>query len=321
MIPTRVLVTGAAGFIGSNLSRRLLDEGFDVAGIDNLSAGTVENLPPGIEFHKVDIRYPLALGRALKNVQAVFHLAAKNCLVDCLENPEETIATNVQGTVNVLEACRQHGIARLIYADSSAEYEGMDRFPSREDGVSPIGIYAVSKRSGALLCDSYAHLYGLRVTALRYFNVYGPAQDFRRVIPPVMSGFALKLLAGERPIIYGTGEKRRDFIYVDDVNRFHLLCLSDDRTVGRVFNLGSGTNYSVNEIFHRLTVLLGVRIEPIRKPDLPGEAEVTLADITAATALGWMPTTDIDTGLRRTLDYLRSRVTEVQNPRRACGST
>src|SRR5262249_38196463 len=137
------------------------------------------------------------------------------------------------------------------------------------------------------------------------------------VIPPVMSSFALKLLAGEPPVIYGTGEKRRDFVYVDDVNRFHLQCLTDERTVGRVFNLGSGTNLSVNEIFQRLAGLLGVRIEPIRNPDLPGEAEVTLADITAAKAVGWTPTTDIDTGLRRTLDYLRSTIAAAGSPRGA----
>jgi UDP-glucose 4-epimerase len=311
----RVLVTGAAGFIGSNLSRMLLDSGVAVVGVDNLHAGTLENLPQGIEFHKVDIRYPLAMARAFKNVDAVFHLAAKNCLIDCLENPEETVATNVSGTVNVLETCRQQGITRVIYADTSAEYEGIHTFPSSEDTVCPIGTYAVSKRAGGLFCDSYARLHGLKITTLRYFNVYGPAQDFRRVVPPVMSGFALKLLGGERPIIYGTGQKRRDFIYVDDVNRFHLLCLTDDRTIGRTFNLGSGINFSVQGIFDRITGLLGARVEPVRKPDLPGEAEVTLADIRAAAGLGWSPSVDIDLGLQRTVDYLKAKLNLGETPK------
>jgi UDP-glucose 4-epimerase len=304
----RVLVTGVAGFIGSNLSRMLLEQGFEVVGVDNLSAGTLENVPKGVELHKADIRYPLALAPAFRGVDAVFHLAAKNCLIDCLQNPEETMSTNVVGTVNVLETCRQQGIERVIYADTSAEYEGVETFPSREDVVCPIGTYAVAKRSGALLCDSYARLHGLKVTTLRYFNVYGPAQDFRRVVPPVMSGFAMKMLAGEQPIIYGTGEKRRDFIYVDDVNRFHLLCLTDDRTIGGTFNVGSGINYSVNDIYERLAVLLGVAAEPLRKPDLPGEAEITLADTSAAAALGWKPLVGIDEGLRHTVDYLRARL-------------
>lgn len=301
-------MTGAAGFIGSNLSRMLLEEGYQVVGVDNLSAGTAENLPSGIEFQKADIRYPFSMTSALKGVDAVFHLAAKNCLLDCLQNPEETVATNVQGTVNVLEMCRAHGVRRLIYADSSAEYEGINQFPSKEDAVCPIGTYAVSKRAGGLFCDSYARLHGLELTTLRYFNVYGPAQDFRRVVPPVMSAFIMKLLAGEDPFIYGTGEKRRDFIYVDDVNRFHLLCLNDRRTVGHVYNVGSGTNFSVNEIFTRIEKMLQSGRRPIYRPALPGEAEITLADVAAARQLGWEPQVDLDEGLRNTIAYLRAKM-------------
>lgn len=303
----RVLVTGCAGFIGSNLCRMLLDEGHKVVGIDNLSAGTLENVPDGVEFHELDIRTS-DLAEVFSGAAAVFHLAAKNCLLDCMQNPLETADINVSGTVRVLEAARTSSVPKMIYADTSAEYEGVTDFPSRVDRVHPIGTYAASKRAAWHFCDSYSRLYGLRLTTLRYFNVYGPAQDFRRVVPPVMSAFIMKMLAGVRPTIYGTGAKRRDFIYVDDVNRFHLLALTDPRTDGRIFNVGSGVNHSICEIFDAIEAQLRTGITPEYAPDLPGEAEVTLADISDASALGWWPEIDLAEGLRRSIEYIRTRV-------------
>jgi len=303
----RILVTGCAGFIGSNLCRMLLDEGHEVAGIDNLSAGTRENVPAGVELHELDIRDP-GIGRAFAGCQAAFHLAAKNCLLDCMQSPIETADVNVRGTVQVLEAARAAGVPKLIYADTSAEYEGIVDFPSRVDRVHPVGTYAVSKRSAWHFCDSYSRLYGLRLTTLRYFNVYGPAQDFRRVVPPVMSAFIMKMLAGTAPTIYGTGAKRRDFIYVDDVNRFHLLCLHDARTDAGVFNVGSGVSHSIREIFDAIEAQLGTGLAPAFAPDLPGEAEITLADLSESAAAGWRPEIDLTEGLRRSIEYIRTRV-------------
>ena len=303
----RVMVTGAAGFIGGNLCRRLLEEGYDVVGIDNLSAGTLANLPAGIDFYEEDIRdksiFPL-----FKKAEAVFHLAAKNCLWDCLTNPPETGDINVRGTINVLEASKNAAVRKFIYADSSAVYEGVYEFPSKVHKVNPLGAYAVSKHSGALFAKMYKNMFGLNVTRLRYFNVYGPAQDYRRVIPPVISGFILKTLNGERPLIYGTGEKRRDFVYVDDVNDFHLLALKDARTDGRVFNLGTGINYSVNEIFNLVAKALNVKRKPIYLEDLPGEAYATLADVSRERQLGWRPRTDIKTGINYSIAYLKKEM-------------
>jgi UDP-glucose 4-epimerase len=303
----RVLVTGCAGFIGSNLCRMLLDERYEVAGIDNLSAGTRENIPAGVKFLEADIRSPV-IADAFAGCEAVFHLAAKNCLLDCMQSPLETVDINVRGTVQVLEAARATGVPKLIYADTSAEYEGITEFPSRVDLVHPIGTYAVSKRSAWHFCDSYSRLYGMRLTTLRYFNVYGPAQDFRRVVPPVMSAFIMKMLAGVAPTIYGTGGKRRDFIYVDDVNRFHLLCLQDPRSDGGVFNVGSGVNYSIREIFDAIENQLRTGLSPAVAPDLPGEAEITLADIGESIRLGWRPEVDLAEGLRRSIEYIQTRV-------------
>jgi UDP-glucose 4-epimerase len=304
---SRVLVTGCAGFIGGNLCRALLAGGHEVVGIDDLSAGTLDNLPGGVEFAELDIRDP-GIQRLFAGVDAVFHLAARNCLIDCMRHPIETADVNVKGTIQVLEACRKVGGPKLIYADTSAAYEGIEQFPTPEERVCPIGIYAISKNAGAKFVESYGRLYGQRYTILRYFNVYGPAQDHRRVMAPVMSAFILRLLAGEPPVIYGTGEKRRDFVYVDDVNRFHLQCLRDTRTNGRILNVGSGRNYSVFEIYQAIVEQLGTEQRPVFRPDLPGEAFQTLADLTAARSVGFEPQTDLKDGLARSIEYLKTKV-------------
>jgi UDP-glucose 4-epimerase len=306
----RIMVTGVAGFVGSNLAKKLLEKDYAVVGIDDLSAGTIENVDPRVDFHQADIRSQ-QIYSLFEGADGVFHLAAKTSLVDCLAKPLEAADMNVSGTLNVLEAARKANVRKFIYADTSAEYEGIHEFPTPEERIRPIGVYAASKHGGATFCESYRRLYNMNVAMVRYFNVYGPAQDWRRVIPPVMSSFIIRMLQGESPLIYGTGEKRRDFIYVDDVNDLHLVILQNDRSDGRVFNIGSGVNHSVNEIYRLLESLLKTGLKPIYKPDLPGEAEITLADITSAKSLGWKPRIDIEEGLKRTIDYLQSRVLNV----------
>jgi nucleoside-diphosphate-sugar epimerase len=307
MAAPTVLITGVAGFIGSNLADRLVADGHRVIGLDDLSAGVVEQVPTGVEFHRADIRSP-DIGPLFEAADVVFHLAAKNCIADCQADPVETVSVNVLGTVNVLEHSRRAGVAKVIHAESSAIYEGSERLPTPEDEASPESFYAVSKAAGHEFARGYSRFHGMRVTGLRYFCVYGPRQDYRRTIPPVMSAFILKLLRGERPTIYGTGEKRRDFVYVDDVNRFHVQCMTDERTDGRVFNVGSGQSHSVREIFDEVRSQLGSTLEPDYAPDLPGEARETLADIGAARSLGWEPTVELTEGLRRSIRHIRDEV-------------
>ncbi len=309
----KILITGVAGFIGSNLASRLLAEGCEVLGIDNLAYGLRENVPEDVEFYRLDIRdkdmYPL-----FKGVDTVFHLAAKNCISDCQTDPVETAQINVSGTVNVFEAARRTGVRKIVYAESSALYEGSSIYPTPESEEKPESFYAVSKLASMHFAKAYERFYGLKFTALRYFCVYGPVQDYRRTIPPVMSAFIIKLLKGERPIIYGTGEKRRDFVYVDDVNDFHLTCIRDDRTNGRVFNIGSGVSYSVREILDMISKMVGVSPDPIYKEDLPGEAQVTLADIHFAKSLGWQPKTTLKVGLEKAIQYIRKEMAAGRIP-------
>lgn len=307
----RVLITGAAGFIGSNLADRLLKvkgTKIEVIGIDNLSYGIIKQIPKRVKFHRVDIRskkiYPL-----LEGIDYVFHLAAKNCISDCHADPLETVNINIDGTVNVLEASRKAGVKKIIYACSSAIYEGSSRFPTPESLPKPQSYYAISKFASMYFAESYLRYHGLNFTGLMYFNVFGPRQDYRRSVPPVMSAFIINLLKGEHPVIYGTGRKKRDFVYVDDVNDFHLLCLKDKRTDNKIFNVGSGKNYSILDVYNIICGLLNEKIAPIHRPDLPGETHETLADIREARKVGWLPKIDIITGLGKMISYIKKEIT------------
>jgi nucleoside-diphosphate-sugar epimerase len=302
-----VLVTGVAGFIGSNLAERLLREGYRVVGLDNLAYGIREQIPSGVEFHKADVR-SADIYSLFDKIDIVFHLAAKNCIADCQNDPVETADINVTGTANVFEAARRAKIKKLIYAESSSIYEGSKLLPTPEEDERPETFYAASKMATKFFAEAYARWYGLKWTALRYFCVYGPRQDYRRTIPPVFSAFIIKLLKNEPPVIYGSGKKRRDFIHVNDVNDFHLLSLRDERTTGQVFNLGSGENYSVNEIFQIVRGLLDSKLEPIYKPDLPGEALTTLANIDKAKKLGWSPRVGLKEGLKSSIDFIEGEL-------------
>ena len=330
----KILITGVAGFIGSNLADKLLrirndkfevqscrkkiekkdsqtsnprSKVFHIIGVDNLAYGVREQIPEGVEFHQLDIRSK-EISPLFEGVDYVFHLAAKNCINDCQADPVETAEINITGTVNVFESAKKVGAKKVIYAESSAMYEGSDTFPTPEKDVNAESFYAISKLCSNIFAKSYKRFFGLKTTGIRYFNVYGPRQDYRRTIPPVMSAFVISLLKGNAPIIYGTGEKRRDFVYIDDVNNFHLLCLKDNRTDGKVFNIGSGRNYSILEIYKIISSLLEKKIAPIFKPDLPGEAFENLADVAEAKKLGWQPETNIKDGLKKIIKYIKKEI-------------
>ena len=303
----KILITGVAGFIGSNLAERLISEGYKVVGVDNLSSGSLEQVPSEVEFHEIDI-VSGDLEKIFHGIDIVFHFAAKNCISDCQANPIDTALINIIGTIKVFEAAKRCKCSKVIYAESSAIYEGAKVFPTPEVEEYPESFYACSKMATKYFANAYSRYSNLQFTSLRYFCVYGPRQDYRRSIPPLMSAFIIKLLKREQPLIYGSGEKRRDFIFIDDINNFHVQCIRDKRTNGKTFNLGSGKNYSVNEVYEVISNLLGLKIDPQFKEDLEGESEITLADISLARELGWEPRVNLDEGLAKSIDYIKKIV-------------
>lgn len=303
----KVLVTGVAGFIGSNLSRKLIENNIDVIGIDNLSYGVKNQIPSGVKFFQEDIRDKQISG-LFDRVDYVFHLAAKNSLIDCENNPIETHDINVNGTKNIFNISINKGIKKVIYAESSAVYEGVEVLPSVETTTYPKSIYAKSKMETNAIAQQLFISKGLFATGLRYFNVYGPHQDYRRTIPPVFSAFIIKMLQGERPTIYGDGSKKRDFVYVDDVNDFHLMCMKNKLTDNNIYNIGSGKNYSIKSIYERIKSILNSDIKPIYGENFDFEAQDTLANIDQAKKIGWEPKTSISTGLKKSIDYIKENV-------------
>lgn len=303
----RVLITGVAGFVGSNLADRLVKEGYPIVGVDDLSAGILEQVPEEVDFRKVDIRSG-EMASLMKGIDVVFHLAAKNCVSDCQLFPMETADVNILGSINIFEAARAAGVRRVIYAESSAIYEGTKTLPTPETDFTPQTFYAVSKAGVHLFAKAYETFLGMDMVGMRYLNVYGPRQDYRRAVPPVMSAMIIRLLTHRRPVIFGDGTKRRDFIHVDDVNDFHVLCIHNDSVKNRVFNLGSGSNYSINEIYGRISGILGMQVAPEYLPDVPGEAVANLGDITQAHSIGWEPKVDLEAGLSGMIDYIRSEI-------------
>lgn len=304
---SKILITGIAGFIGSNLAVRLLAEGHEVVGIDDLSHGLREQVPEGVNFVEQDIRskdiYPL-----FKDVNYVFHLAALSSIPDCQSDPVSACDVNTTGTVNVFEASARAGVTKIIFAETSAVYEGIQNWPTPEENVDPHSVYAVGKMAARLYAKPYKEFRNLDSVGVRYFNVYGPRQDYRRSIPPLMSAFILALLRGEKPVIYGDGEKKRDFVYVDDVNDAHLLLMKDDRANNNIYNIGSGTNNSINEIYKMTKGLIGVDVEPVHKDNLEAEAQITLADCSKLKSLGWEPKMSLEEGIKIQIEYIKKHV-------------
>jgi len=306
-VKKNIAITGVAGFIGSNLADMLLKNNFNVIGIDNLSYGVLEQVPKDVDFYQEDIR-DKDIYKLLSNVDCLFHLAAKNSLIDCENNQPETEDININGTSNIFSASKKKGIRKVIYAESSAIYEGTDNLPSKESDVAPLSVYAKSKMATNEIANDFSRSHGLISTGLRYFNVYGPKQDYRRTIPPVFSAFIINLLQNKAPTIYGDGSKKRDFIYVDDVNNFHLMCINSSQTNNDVFNIGSGKNYSIKEIYDRIKSILNSQIDPLFGKNLDFEAQENLANIDKARSIGWHPKTDLDSGLKKSIDYIKEHV-------------
>ena len=308
----RTLVTGGAGFIGSNLVDALLDRGDEVAVIDNLSTGNEGNLSGaldrGARLHQVDIREFEAVRAVFEEErpEVVFHLAAQIDVRKSVADPGFDARTNVEGTANLLEAARVAEVRRFVNTSSGgAIYGEQSQLPTREDAVvAPMAPYGASKAAAELYVGLFERLYGMSVCSLRYGNVYGERQDPLGEAG-VIAIFCGKLMTGERPTVFGTGKQTRDYIYVGDVVAANLAAAESDATGG--FNIGTGQETDVLEIARVLGELGGNNFEPEFAPPRLGELERSYIDVSRARdELGWQAKVGLEEGMRRTLDWSRA---------------
>jgi UDP-glucose 4-epimerase len=302
----KILVTGGAGFIGSHVVDAMLATGHEVVIVDDLSTGRKRNLNPGAKFYQMDIRDP-ALAEVFdrERPEVVDHHAAQMDVRRSVADPLFDADVNVRGTLNLLEAARNHGTRKVIYVSTGGAAYGEPKYlPCDEDHpIDPICQYGVSKHVVEHYLFVYRHLYGLDYTVLRYPNVYGPRQDPHGEAG-VVAIFSGKMLAGEPVTINGTGEQERDYVYVADCARANVLALN--LGAGTIYNLGSNRGTSVNLLFSTLANIIGYSAEPVFGPPKAGETSKIYLDGTRARdQLDWSPTVDLDRGLQQTVAYLR----------------
>jgi len=307
------LVTGGAGFIGSNLARRLVALGEEVVILDDFSTGKRENLADLAGTVKVvegSVCDLSLLRRAAAGVDCIFHHAAVVSVVRSVEDPLTANAVNAGGTLNCLVAARDAGVRRMVFAASSSAYGDNPSLPKREDlKPEPLSPYAISKLAGEYYCRVFFDIYRVETVCLRYFNIFGPHQDPRSLYAAVIPIFIAKLLAGESPVIYGDGEQSRDFTYVDNAVEANLLASKSVPAAGRTINVACGTRYSLNQLVAMLQDLMGTKVPAEYAPRRQGDVLHSQGDISlAAELLGYTPRVSFAEGLKTTVEWFcRSR--------------
>ena len=289
----KYVVVGGAGFIGSNIVDKLVEQNHEVVIVDNLSTGKSENVNPKAKLCVVDIMKPHnaeCLVDCMKGADTVFLLAAKARVQPSIENPVEYEINNTIGTLNVLKCASDAGVRRVVYSASSSAYGNTEKLPSKEsDPINPLSPYGAQKYYGEVMCKMFSEVYGLETVSLRYFNIYGERQNVGGAYAMVIGIFADQKRRGERMTINGDGEQRRDFTYVGDVVNANILASQSEKVGnGEVINIGNGDNRSINDI---ADMIGGERIhrEPVIEP------RETLADNSLAEELlGWKPTQNIE---------------------------
>lgn len=314
---SHVLVTGGAGFVGSNLTEALLKEGHRVRVLDNFSTGKRENLRfekgyPSLEILEGDICQAPVCQRAMKGIEYVFHQAALPSVQRSVEDPLTSNAVNVEGTLNLLLAARDSGVKKFIYASSSSIYGDAPTLPKEEQmPANPLSPYALQKYIGEQYCRLFFQLYGVETISLRYFNIFGPKQDPASIYSAVIPRFIDALLKREHPIIFGDGEQSRDFTYIDNVVEANLLAMSKDHLQGEVANVACGKQTSLNQLLSILKGILESEISAVYQEPRKGDVKHSLADITRGKAiLNYVPRVGIETGLKKTVEYFQTRVSK-----------
>jgi nucleoside-diphosphate-sugar epimerase len=312
----RVLITGGAGFIGSNLVRGSLEAGDTVRVFDDFSTGVRGNLAglePHVEVVEGSVTDPEAVRRAAAGCEVVYHQAALGSVPRSIEEPLVTHAINATGTLNVLDGARHAGVRRLVYAASSSAYGDTETLPKVESmPPRPLSPYALQKQAGEAYCWLYTTLYGLETVALRYFNVYGPRQTARSTYAAVIPRFISALASGERPRVYGDGGQTRDFTFVSDAVAANLAAATAPaEAAGEVYNVADGKRVSLLELLDEIASALEARgalavspVEPEFLPSRVGDVRHSLADVSKAERLlGWKPRVSLAEGIAATVEY------------------
>ena len=305
---SKFLITGGAGFIGSNIADKLVESGEKVRIIDNFESGKKEYLESvinDIELIEGDIRDADAMKKATAGMDYVLHLAALRSVPRSVEKPLPTNDVNVAGTLNVLLASRDAGVKRVVYASSSSAYGDSPELPKVETQLPvPVSPYAVSKLAGELYCAVFTRLYGLETVALRYFNVFGPRQDPESEYATVVPKFVLSFIEDGTPEVHGDGTQSRDFTYVSNVVDANIAAATAPGAGGKMFNVACGERYSILQILETLEKIFGKKIEPRFTPYRSGDVKHTLADVSAAEkVMGYKAAVGFEEGMRRTVDW------------------
>jgi UDP-glucose 4-epimerase len=304
----RCLVTGGAGFIGSNLVHTLINEGYKVRVLDNFSTGKFENIETvikNIDLIVGDLCREDDVRRAVKGVDIVFHQAALPSVPRSVADPYTTNRVNIEGTLNVFLAARDSGVKRVVYASSSSVYGSNEKLPKEETMLTrPMSPYAASKLAKEVYGRIFYDLYGLETVGLRYFNVFGPRQNPESQYAAVIPKFITALLKGKSPDIYGDGEQSRDFTYISDVVKANLLAARGSGAAGEVFNIARGTKINLNELLNLLKKITGSKAEAAYAASRPGDVKHSLAAIEKAQSiLGYRPEVSLEAGLRQTVAW------------------
>ena len=312
----KILVTGGAGFIGSNLINALVNTpNSGLVVMDNLETGKIKNIQHHIDsgaiaFLKSDIRNLDDCLKATEGCHVVLHQAALGSVSRSIENPLNTHAVNVTGFLNILEACKLNKVERVVYASSSSVYGNDLTLPKREEVVGmPLSPYAVSKKTNELYASVFSNLYQMKIIGLRYFNVFGPNQHASGPYAAVIPIFVNNILNGRKCMIYGDGKNQRDFTYVDNVVKANLLAANTDNEAayGQVFNIAYGATKSINDLFDEIKTGMQSDSLPEYKQPRVGEIKDSFADVSKAkTLLGYSPDVDLSEGIKRTIKWYKS---------------
>lgn len=305
---SRVLVTGGAGFIGSNLVRALLESGHDVRVLDNFSTGNRENLDGiDVEIVEGELRSYERVHNAVRGVEIVYHLGALGSVPRSVQDPLTSSAVNVEGTLNVLLAARDEGVRRVVFSSSASVYGSSRTMPTTEESLpDPISPYGVAKLAAERYCVSFSRVYEkFETVVLRYFNVFGPRQSPSSQYAAAVPLFITKIAAGEEIDVYGDGEQSRDFTFVGNVVDATIRAGNADGASGEIFNVAAGSPASVNHVAETIGAILG---KPVRQRSLPrraGDLRDSWADLSKSErVLGYRPHTGLEEGLRRTIEFL-----------------